>query len=694
MATRAVSRTVNLLRNLPVPGSVIVDNRGEERLQNPNSLGRLSSMKRFLLRSIVAVGFFGGVFACASHQAATAPEAPVKIAEGIWFQNNTADIGKFGSNVWWIEFTDYVVVIDTAFPFGAEHAIRNIKETTKNKPIRYAILTHYHADHSFGTGVFAKEGATIVAHENARRDYLARNVSAFAKSAEKDPIYQKYQAYAPTLTFTDQFILDDGKRRAEIHYFGHAHTTGCIFTWLPKEKIVFTGDACVNGPYNYMGDADSASWIDVLSHVETLGAETVCPGHGSAGKGDLVRTQRRYFLELRAQVAKLIQEGKSLDEVKKSVDIPMWKAWTGAKEMNVENITHVYEELTHGTLGWEGDPGRTAPAVVAIPMEAGKEKPKLRFLAGKLAPEELAGLQKAAPNVEIVQANSPEEALSLAPGVQGAAGSFVTPEFLAQAKELRWVQQFSAGVEQIVFLPGLRDNDRIVLTNMKRMFAPPIADHVMAMLLSLHRSLPHYQDLMKGGTWGKGQEAPYQGELQGKTMLVVGLGGNGMETAKRARAFGMRVVAVDPKEMAVPVYVERLEKPDRLNALLPAADVVVLASPLTPETKGLFGTAQFSLMKEGSFYISIARGKETDTEALLAALKSKRLQGAGLDVTDPEPLPASHDLWKQANVVITPHVSGQSPGTRQRTRGLFVENMRRFASGEPLLNVVDKKVGY
>ncbi|HLF93823.1 MAG TPA: D-2-hydroxyacid dehydrogenase, partial [Planctomycetota bacterium] len=389
-----------------------------------------------------------------------------------------------------------------------------------------------------------------------------------------------------------------------------------------------------------------------------------------------------------------VAEGKTLDEVKKAVDIPMWKQWTGKDQMVPDNIQHVYQELTRGPLNWLGDPGVTGPAIVAIPMEKGKERPKLKFLAGTLAPDVAAGIRQLAPNVEIVTATSKAEALKLAPQVHGTIGSFVSAEFLREAKDLRWVQQFSAGVEQITFIPELQGNDKVVLTNMKRMYGPPIADHVMAMLLSLVRSLPHYQDLMKKGAWGKGADAPFQGELQGKTMLVVGLGGNGAETAKRARAFGMTVVATDPREMAVPIYVSRLEKPDKLAALLPSADVVVLAAPLTPETTGLFGSAQFSLMKKGSFFINIARGKEVDHEAMVQAIRSGTLQGVGLDVTEPEPLPAHHALWKLPNVIVTPHVSGQSPGTNGRTKALFLENMRRFAAGEPLVNVVDKKSGY
>lgn len=652
-------------------------------------------MNRAILRTSVAILLMAGVCALAASQAEKAAlEKPVKVAEGVWFEQHH-DIGKFGSNVAWIEFADYVAVIDTAFPLGAEEAIRNIKATTNNKPIRYAIVTHYHGDHTLGTGVFAKEGTTIVSHENARKEFLARNVEGYLKTAERDPVYAKYKPTAPSLTFNDTFTLDDGNRRLEIRYFGQAHTTGCIFPFLTKEKIVFTGDACVNGPFNYCGDSDTASWIDVLTQVQALDPETVVPAHGAIAKKDLLQTQKQYFIELRAQIAAMAQEGRTLDEVKAAADVPMWKQWTGEKKMSLENVSHVYREVTRGPLNWAtGDLNQPGRSTVAIPVEKGKE-PRLKFALMSASAEELAAYRQAAPNVEIVVPDGIQGLLAMAPEIHGCAGNLATnPQFLKAAKNLRWVQQFSAGVEQVTFIPEIQGNDQIVLTNMRTMYGPPIADHVMGMLLSLYRSLPHYQDLMKSGTWGKGEQAPFQGELLGKTMLVVGLGGNGAESAKRAHAFGMRVLAVDPKDMATPVYVSRLEKPDRLNALLPAADVVVLAAPLTPDTQQLFGTERFALMKEGAVLINIARGKMVDTNALLGALQSKRLRGAGLDVTEPEPLPSDHVLWKMPNVIITPHVSGQSPGTRLRTRQLFVENLRRFGSGEPLINVVDKKAGY
>lgn len=304
-------------------------------------------MKRAAILCTVLLAGVSAVYVAGAGPANEPPfRKPIKIADGIWFQQHH-DVESYGSNVAWIEFADYVVVIDTAYPAGAEMALQNIKQTTAGKPIRYAIVTHYHSDHSFGAGAFARGGAIVIAHENARREHLARNLGTYAERAKKDQIAARYQPHAPDLTFTDKLVLDDGKsRRAELYYFGPAHTNGCIFTFLPREKMVFTGDAAVNGPFNYTGDADTRSWIDVLAKVQTLGAEVVVPGHGPVGKSDLLATQRQYFVELRAQVGALVAQGKGLDEIVKAVDIPMWKRWTGKTTHDPENITHVYRELT------------------------------------------------------------------------------------------------------------------------------------------------------------------------------------------------------------------------------------------------------------------------------------------------------------------------------------------------------------
>ena len=184
-------------------------------------------------------------------------------------------------------------------------------------------------------------------------------------------------------------------------------------------------------------------------------------------------------------------------------------------------------------------------------------------------------------------------------------------------------------------------------------------------------------------------------ELHGRTMLVVGLGGVGTQIAKRADAFGMRVVAVDPNTtMERPPFVFAVHPPAKLMELLPQADVVVLACPLTEQTRGLVGKSQLAAMKSSALLINVARGPVVKTADLMDALTQKRIAGAGLDVTDPEPLPDDHPLWRMRNVVVSPHQGGQSEGAVDRQWRLFRENVRRFVAGERLLCVVDKQKGY
>ena len=178
----------------------------------------------------------------------------------------------------------------------------------------------------------------------------------------------------------------------------------------------------------------------------------------------------------------------------------------------------------------------------------------------------------------------------------------------------------------------------------------------------------------------------------GKTLLVIGLGGIGSEIARRAHAFGMRVLATEPKVLERPLYVEEMPA-RRLSRPAPPADVVASAVPLTKQSRGMIAEREFGIMKRGVVLINVSRGKVVDTNALVAALDSGQVAAAGLDVTDPEPLPKGHPLWSR-NVIITPHTAGQSPGGERRRHELFRENLRRFAAGEMLLNVVDKRVGY
>jgi phosphoglycerate dehydrogenase-like enzyme len=336
--------------------------------------------------------------------------------------------------------------------------------------------------------------------------------------------------------------------------------------------------------------------------------------------------------------------------------------------------------------------GSLRNARVAIKMPA--PKIELTYFAGSLSAADKAELARLAPNVRLVTGLTRETALARAGEAHGIDSRFATPEFLAKATKLVWVQVMSAGVERFVSIEPLAKNDAIVLTNFRGVHGPAIADHALAMLLSLTRDLRFHTANQARQHWGKGESPARPIALDKSTMLVVGIGGIGTEIAQRAHGFGMRVIGTRRSTTPAPAFIEKVGQSKDLLAMLPEADVVAIAVPLTSETEKLFNAAAFAAMKRGSYLINISRGKVVDTEALVAALKSGQLAGACLDVTEPEPLPAGHALWSVPNVIITPHVAGESEVTDQRSSALLRENMRRFGAGEPLLNVVDKVAGY
>ncbi len=327
-------------------------------------------------------------------------------------------------------------------------------------------------------------------------------------------------------------------------------------------------------------------------------------------------------------------------------------------------------------------------ATLATSLAAGAApRSRLKVLIPELEPERIEDLKRAVPEVELIVAkNSLEQIRDV-----DAAFGFIDEAHLRAGKKLRWVQQGSAGVEGVVGIPELLERD-IILTNMQRTFAPEIADQAIGYLLSFTRGLSHFIRRPPEGSWQHPPEVVFD-ELQGKTMLVIALGGIGSELARRAYGFGMRVLATDPKVREKPLFVEELHRPQAVRRLLPPADVVASAVPLTPQSRKMIGPREFAMMKRGTILINVSRGGVVDTEALVEALDRGQIAAAGLDVTDPEPLPAGHPLWKR-NVIITPHTAGQSAAGLRRAHELFRENLRRFAAGEMLLNIVDKKAGY
>src|SRR6516164_10632806 len=210
-----------------------------------------------------------------------------EVAPGVFFRYSSigpegTTIPFGGCNNIWVVFEDYVVVIDANFPKEAADVIAAVKKTT-DKPIRYVLDTHHHGDHAYGNAVFAQEGATIVAQTNCARWLRLSGAKEFA-DAGKPPMGREDVAKStlkvPNVIFDDKLVLDDGTQRIEFLFMGHAHTAGDGVAYLPKHKILCTGDACVNGAFNFMGHSDSASWIRALERMQQLDVTMVCPGHG------------------------------------------------------------------------------------------------------------------------------------------------------------------------------------------------------------------------------------------------------------------------------------------------------------------------------------------------------------------------------------------------------------------------------
>jgi phosphoglycerate dehydrogenase-like enzyme len=308
-------------------------------------------------------------------------------------------------------------------------------------------------------------------------------------------------------------------------------------------------------------------------------------------------------------------------------------------------------------------------------------------------PDRLAWFQAAVPGVELVEARNPEQAAALARDADAVIG-FCTPAILETGKHIRWIQLLSAGVERCVALPGLAARG-IVLTNMQKIAGPVMSEHVLAFMLGLARGFASYVPLQAHGRWAPdavGDDRMWS--LDGRTLLVVGLGGIGTEVARRAQALGMTVIAIRNTSREGPPFVSEIGLSAELRVFARRADVVVNTLPLTQETRGIYDKEFFDAVKRGALFINVGRGASVVTGELVAALEDGRIGGAGLDVTDPEPLPADHPLWRAPNVLITPHVSA-SADLGGEPRWLIVrENLRRFVAGGRLLSEVDLQRGY
>jgi phosphoglycerate dehydrogenase-like enzyme len=263
---------------------------------------------------------------------------------------------------------------------------------------------------------------------------------------------------------------------------------------------------------------------------------------------------------------------------------------------------------------------------------------------------------------------------------------------LELATNLQWIQWIGAGVENAPLQAMQRRN--ILFTNNRGVHAINIAEHVMAMMLAFSRALPLLLAAQSKGIWADEEGRKHVRELNGSSLLILGSGNIGLALAERAQAFGQHVTVVGRTSRQLAELNSVVHEIDSLNDYLPLADHVAICLPLTPHTTGLVDDDKLRRMKQGAYLYNIGRGPIVDTDALTQALQDGHLGGAGLDVTDPEPLPAGHPLWTMPNVMLTAHTSGATPRYWQRGQEILIDNIERFLAGRPLRNLVDYDLGY
>lgn len=297
------------------------------------------------------------------------------------------------------------------------------------------------------------------------------------------------------------------------------------------------------------------------------------------------------------------------------------------------------------------------------------------------------------PQMSVVVAEDTQAAEQAIADADAAFGT-LPPAILAKATRLRWLQAPHAAPPAGYYSPELIAHP-VVVTNFREIYNDHIAAHIMAYVLAFARGLHRYFPQQLRREWR--QAVPRNSgvlHLPEITMLIVGVGGIGAETARLASSFGMQVIATDSRRRSAPAGVAELHPAQALDTLLPRADFVVLTVPHTPATEGFMHRERFQRMKRSAYFINIGRGKTTRLADLAAALQAGEIAGAGLDVFETEPLPAEHPLWTMPGVIITPHTAGYGPYLDERRYRIILENCRRFLAGEPLRNVVDKSMWF
>jgi phosphoglycerate dehydrogenase-like enzyme len=297
------------------------------------------------------------------------------------------------------------------------------------------------------------------------------------------------------------------------------------------------------------------------------------------------------------------------------------------------------------------------------------------------------------PREALIEAYSPSDILREVKDAEAVFGYLTGGQFDA-ARKLRWIQTLDAGMEGLFNrVPQIAESG-VTVTNARGAGAAQIGEHALALILHFARGIHEFSRLQRERKWDQDYGLGIVQMISGKTAGIIGFGKSGREIGWRCKAMGMNVIAVDKRPVDGDPVVEHVWSLDRLTHLLSQSDYVVITVPYTAQNENMIGAKELALMKKSARLIVTSRGRIVEHSALVAALKEGRIAGAGLDTVIKEPLPSDNELWSLPNVIITPHIAGNSPELDERTFAIFEVNFGRYLSGQPLINVVDKKLRY
>jgi phosphoglycerate dehydrogenase-like enzyme/glyoxylase-like metal-dependent hydrolase (beta-lactamase superfamily II) len=617
--------------------------------------GMIPAHSRCLVRSAaIVILLLPTAYATAASSESAAHELPSGIA--VSGQNEA------GWNQTWILVGGDLLVVD---PAGAKSPFA--------EPPRFQLAT----------------GSRSVEKQKSGLEGTAIELSPISRGRDDD------DADHAAIIFESGFTLSSPGRKVVFFDLGRGATTSDAVVWLPNDRVLITGRLCSSGWVEASDESDTARLMGALERLRGLEPTVVVPGRGDPGGVELLTAQIERLAAVRAHVEAGLSAGSSRETVVSAYADPWFEEWRRANPQAADAaVAAVFDEISglqppRFLIEERGLREGRSPT-----REDPDWKPPRKVLWRDYWPERLPFLVHVAPGVEIVPFSSSDEAMAEVADADAIIGT-ATPELLAAGSRLRWVQVGSAGVERYLVIPELASG-KVLLTNGQRLASPEIGEHVMALTRALARGLNQAVAAQIDGQWRRseiGRSAPLA-RLREKTMLVVGLGGIGTEVARLAAAAGMRVTAIRSSRRSGPAFVDRVGLSEDLLAYAREADVVANCLPLTPETEDLFDAQFFGVMRPTAFFINVGRGGTVDTDALVEALAEGKIAGAGLDVTDPEPLTPDHPLWKAPNLIITPHYAARSDVGGERRWLFYRENLRRFVAGEPMLSVVDPERGY